>query len=729
MMSAALETKELPNEGKYSDYIYQKSSYLGKFSELIRFIVNLANSKQKNTSNLSVSDSISLYYLSLDQLAIEIKNTKSITESLKKKQAVDDVLKEILDLPHKGQHKVGYLYPVLYIDNGKLVCKVNIFAALEEKTLIQPYRTKSFNFSAPVIDMLLSGKIRSVKRLKEAETPENIVITVLKNNNLSYNPLGISFEHDIESLLRKAFVPYDYIPIKDFVQDAINYGLKVDQLDEISPEYHIIKEEVELDEMGKISKYPEVFFHYWGHLKAINKILTEDLHRIAKESKLLDLDASITDYKNKYKKELESDPFKELERVDDIIKIIDRYPIQTSFSEGIKNLINSTQEGGRYLKLFKEKIFTIYEDGKKNLIESSLEKFGTRISNTSRDKKIVQTIRINQIPEMASFKEPSMAKEFQTKILNYIHKNLGVYEEIDSEGKKIYYVLDPAFYSAILLNHGRLASNGESSKKLYEIVKKIHTIMLAKNIKLKVDSRIHYLELQTIREGLSELEKGFIREKVKEVKNSKFNMGIAIFTFFFSLLLFLGLLKLLNNPFILMLGTPVSGFLAYSFGKLFRKEAKNIKIESPDNLKIGKKVKDKSLNPYFELAESIVFPNSFKTIEERIITRKKLRKILNDTYPSLKNKSFETFKDMTDEKAISLLETTITENSVTIEVPSEFVPKNEANLFFFSKTDLRSPLLKKKIIDYLNLESSKNKKLEKYYSFLIVEINNEVNSI
>jgi hypothetical protein len=729
MMSATLETTVIPKEGKLSDYIYQKSSYLGKFSELIRFIVNLANSKQKNTSNLSVSDSQSLYFLSLDQLAIEINNTKSLTESLKKKQAVDDVFKEILDISHGGQHKVGYLYPILFIDNGKLACKINIFSALEEKTHIQPYRNKSFNFSTPVIDMLFSGKIRSVKRIKEAETPENIVMTVLKNKDLSYNPLGISFEHDIESFLRKAYIPYEYIPIKDFVQDVIAYGLKVDQLEEINPDYHIIKEEVELDDMGKVRKYPEVFFHYWGHLKAINKILSEELHKIAKDSKLLDLDASITDFKNKFKKELDTDPFKELDRVEDLIQIIDRYPIQSSFSEGIKNLIFSTQEGSRYLRIFKEKIFTIYEDGKKNLIESSLVKFGTRISNTSRDKKIVQTIRINQIPEMASFKEPTMAKEFQTKILNYIHKNLGVYEEIDTEGKKIYYVLDPAFYSAILLNHGKLASNGESSKKLYEIVKKIHTIMLAKNIKLKVDSRIHYLELQTIREGLYELEVGFKREKTKEEKNSKFNTGIAIFTFFFSLLLFLGLLKLLSNPFILMLGVPVSGFLAYSFGKLFNKKVKKNKNDSFENKIPEKKAKDKTLGPYFELAESIVFPNSFKTIEERIITRKKLRKILNDTYPSLKNKSYETFKDMSDEKALGLLETTITENSVSIEIPSEFVPKNEANLFFFSKTDLRSPLLKKKIIDHLNQESSKNKKLEKYYSFLIVEINNEVNSI
>ena len=85
-MSATLETKVIPNnDGKYSEYIYQKSSYLGKFSELIRFIVNLANTKQKNTSNLSVSDSQALYYLSLDQLAIEINNTKSLTDSLKKK--------------------------------------------------------------------------------------------------------------------------------------------------------------------------------------------------------------------------------------------------------------------------------------------------------------------------------------------------------------------------------------------------------------------------------------------------------------------------------------------------------------------------------------------------------------------------------------------------------------------------------------------------------------------
>ena len=54
-MSATLETKVIPNnDGKYSEYIYQKSSYLGKFSELIRFIVNLANTKQKNTKQYSV---------------------------------------------------------------------------------------------------------------------------------------------------------------------------------------------------------------------------------------------------------------------------------------------------------------------------------------------------------------------------------------------------------------------------------------------------------------------------------------------------------------------------------------------------------------------------------------------------------------------------------------------------------------------------------------------------
>ena len=178
-----------------------------------------------------------------------------------------------------------------------------------------------------------------------------------------------------------------------------------------------------------------------------------------------------------------------------------------------------------------------------------------------------------------------------------------------------------------------------------------------------------------------------------------------------------------------MMGIPVSGIVAYFFGKVFKKEGKKNNINVPETKITEKKAKDKTPNSYFELAESIVFPNSFKTIDERIITRKKLRKILNDSYPSLKNKSFDTFKDMSDEKALSLLETTITENSVNIEVPSEFVPKNEANMYFFSKTDLRSPLLKKKIIDHLNQESSKNKKLEKYYSFLIVEINNEVNSI
>jgi hypothetical protein len=728
--SKLASTQNEEQDKKTSEYIYSESNYLGKFSELERFILNLAATKQKTISkNLSNSENQSLYFLSLSELAIEIKNSKSLSESLKKKTSIDEVLKLIIDYNHGGIHKVGYMYPVLYIDDGKMVCRINLLTSIEKKTLIQPYKEKFFTYSLPVLNMLFSGKIKSVKRLKEASTPENILLTISKNNELIYNPLSISFEHDIESFLKKAYVPYEFISNPEFVNDIIKYGNSESKLVQIQSNYHIIKDEIELDDMGKIKKFPEIFYHFWGHLKAIHKLVCNDLQRIAKRYNLLDIDSSIINYKNKFKEELDTDPFQELERANELIKIILIYPAIASNSQSEKILIHASKEGSNLLEIFNEKISTILEIGKKNLFENQILKFGNRISTTSRDKHIIQTIRISQIPEMATFKDPVMAKEFQNQILNYIHKNLGVYEETDSDDKKIYYVLDPGYYSLILLNHGNLASKGDSSKKLYEIVKKIHFQMLSKNIKLHIDSRINYLELQTIREGLAKLDEDFIRAKQKVEKESKFSPRIAFLTFFFCMLVFIGFSKLLNNPIFLIIALPTSGILAFLFGKVFKKEGfKNSGLKLEKNSK-SSKYKNPKIDPFFELAEGIVFPNNFRTIEERVMTRKKLKKIIQDKYPSLRNKSLETFKNLDDQNALDTLENAITENSVTIEIPGELVPKNESNLFYFSKADLRSPLLRKKIIEYIHKESLKNKKLTSYYSYIISEINNAVNSI
>ncbi len=728
-MIALESTQESVQDKKISEYIYSESNYIGKFSELERFILNLAITKQKHISkNLSNSDNQSIYFLSLDELAIEIKNSKILPEILKKKIAVDDVLKIMIDYNHGGQHKVCYLYPVLFIDEGKMICRVNILAALEKKTLIQPYKDKFFTYSIPVLNMLFLGKIRSVKRLKEASTPENILLVTSKTNDLLYNPFSISFEHDIESFLKKAFVPYDFISNPEFVKDIIKYGTSESKLVQIQPNYHIIKDEIELDEMGKIKKYPEIFYHFWGHLRAIHRLICNDLQKIAKKNNLLDIDASINTYKDKFKEELDTDPFKELERANELIRIVLIYPNNASNSLSEKNLITASKEGSLLLEIFKEKISTILESGKKSLIENQIVKFGNRVSNTSRDKHILQTIRITQIPEMTTFKDPDMAREFQSQILNYIHKNLGVYEETDSDGKKIYFVLDPGYYSLILLNHGKLASNGDSSRKLYEIVKKIHSQMLSKNIKLHIDSRINYIELQTIREGLAKLDEDYIRAKLKIEKESKFSPRIAFLTFFFCMLTILGFSKLFNNPIFLIIALPISGIFAFLFGKVFKKEGFKNSVSTLENSLKIKKPKNLQIDPYFELAEGIVFPNSFKTIEERVMTPKKLKKIIYDKYPALRSKSSDSFKNLDDQSALDTLETALTENSVRIEIPGELVPKNESNLFYFSKADLKSPLLKKKIIEYLFKESLKNKKLSSYYSFIITEINNAVNS-
>ena len=51
---------------------------------------------------------------------------------------------------------------------------------------------------------------------------------------------------------QKRFQPYMYIPLDDFIEDFLNYGLKANKLVRDPPDYHMIQEKLNLQRMENI---------------------------------------------------------------------------------------------------------------------------------------------------------------------------------------------------------------------------------------------------------------------------------------------------------------------------------------------------------------------------------------------------------------------------------------------------------------------------------------------
>jgi hypothetical protein len=719
-----------PAETNNPNFMYFEVDEVKKYSETLQVILNLLSSNNQKLENSYEKDEHLNNYLTLESISSEIRNSDLILENGKTLNAINEALQKFINAEDEGKRKLGLMYPILSAEGNRIKSKIILISPQTLNVLsAMPYREQCFSASIPVIDGILSKDVQLGQDSTEPESFKNILLPLFSPNNyeeIVFNPYALSYDKEITLYYQSSFTPLNPIVIKEFSDDFLNYTKEKGKLLSIAPNYIVLKDEFVLDKTGVLEKEPDLIKHFRAFIEVLHTLVTIYLHAKSLELKLMDIDALITDYRVKYNDQITNHPEIEKDRIKALNNIITKFPSHNSLSDKDKKLLEGMREGNKFLISLTKHTLKLKQDAKDTFIKNCIKKFSDRITEGSKSKKILQIVRMNKLPEVEPIIVEALAKEVENEILNYIIRNLGHYEE-STDNKKVYQVVDPAYFSAVLNKHIELKNTGATGEKQYNYVRKIQEQLESSYLGSKIDTGISPKDLAEIRKNLDAFDEKEHQERIKQEKSDRFSSRVAYISGLFIFLVIFTIYQVTKLKVVLILSIPISITGAFILGKAYRKN----KDPLPDNLSSSRpKSQRKELpsnNPYYRIIESLLFPTSYNSLKERIHTHKKIRNVITENIKAIKLKSNNILKGMSDDQIISKIESAVLEQCSTISIPKEFIPKTEPKLYIFSERDIKNPLMKMKIIDYFKKVSEKSnppdKKIHKYYNYIVEELN------
>jgi hypothetical protein len=723
-VSSKSKLAELSKETYSPNHIYSDPDRVSSYSDTLQYLLASVANRHLSIDSDIPKEEHPLHYLYLSQIEAEIKKS-SLSESSKKNKSINEALQIMFDTGGGGNAKLGFAYPLLSEQLHRLQVEVAIISPQTSKQMsIRPFREVCSTYNQNILNKIWEGQLQIVQFEHEVENLKDLML--LKDpetDALIFDPLGISFENEFALQFRDIFSPYDPFPIREFYLDVVKYGVSTERLIQISPEYHVINEEFELDKTGKLTRSPEIFRHFHFNLLCMHQIITEELQKIAQELKLMNIDALIADYKNRFSDTIENIPELEKERVISVMNIVEKFPLDNSLPEEYKPLITSFKEGGKILSLLVKNIIRLRGEARDHFLKNSVQKFAQRIAEGSKTKKILQIVRLNKLSELESIENEALAKDLERFIVNYINNNFGCIDE-SQEGNKIYQVVDPMYFSAVLNHHCELKSTGATGEKQYKYCKLIEEQLQSGILGSKLDEGIPPKELSKIKKSITDFNEKLKQEKLLEQKRANFNSRVAYLSGFFIFLFIFSMYQITKLKVIGFFSIPISVGAGYALGKYYRKNKGQLSEEDEENLPEKWAPRNNgAIDPYYKSVESILFPTSYSAIKDRIYTHKRLRKVITDNLKSIKLKASKLYKDKPDDKIITSIEAGVFEECKILKIPADKIPKNEPKLYIFHKKDISTPLVKNKIIEYFKKLSEKvnppDLKIKKYYLFVI----------
>ena len=710
--------------------IYSDPALVSSYSDTLQYLLaSIANRHLSIESNYSKEEH-PLHYLYITQIEGEIEKSSLPSES-KKTKNINQALNHLLDIEGEGTSKLGYVYPILTEAFDRIQINIALISPQTSRSIsIKPFRETCSTFNQTILDKLFDRQIPRLTFEDEVEDLKDLLLYPdQESGSLTYNPTAISFENEFSLLFRDAFIPYDALPIEDFYEDAIKYGVTNGKLIEVSLDYHILNTEFALDKTGKLTDSPVIFKHFQKILSSLHFIVVQGIQKIALELRLMNIDALIADYKSRFSDTIENIPELEKDRILTILNIIEKFPIDNTLPDESKPLIVKFKEGGKILSTIVKSITKLRVEARDKFLKTSVQNFAQRIADGSKTKKILQVVRLNKLNELEAIENESLAKELERMIVNYVNSSLGCIDE-SQEGNKVYEVVDPMYFSAVLNHHCELKSTGATGAKQYKYCKLIEEQLQSGILSAKLDEGIPPKELTKIQKSIADFNEKLRQEKLLEEKRANFNSRVAYISGIFIFLFLFSVYQISKSIIIGLLTIPISVGAGYALGKYYRKNKGESSIEEEDPSEKWKpRRQNGSMDPYYKSVESILFPTSYSNIKDRIYTHKRLRKVLTDNIKSIKLKDSKLYTNQTDEKIVTNIENGVFEECRTLKIPTDKIPKNEPKLYIFSKKDISTPLVKNKITEYFKKLSEKinppDVKIQKYYLYVIESLNKQ----
>lgn len=704
------------------NYIYLPQE--GKITGILKFILDESRRRNNQMAALGAGQSHPSYFLTLDTLAAILHKETGIKEEDKSPFSVSEALNQMMDSYTGGENKYGYLYPVLIPEGNKISTKIIILAPGNERKLaIKPYRDSFFNYSKKVIDQMFSS--RAKKSIAENKDDINLIRQGKKGTEWFY-PKFLSIENELVTLLKRSFKPYNYIPMNDFMEDFITYGMNSGRLTEVSPDYHIIQEKIELNENNEFAKTPELLLHLRAQVESLEAFAAKHFIQIAEQNRFTLFQGQVRTHLDKYGALKNQNPEELKERLDSLLNIIDGFPGDISSNEKNRELISVCNESANIAIKLYGKIGTVQKEKEKVISARFTKNLFEKIDDYNKDKQLLYILETDAVIQSSNISDPQVKFELEKEIKRIINNKYGFFEAKTQDGKEFLYVINPSYMSYIIFNLTKLSVENPIYSKQLEIAKVIQAKLIETNHP-DLDSAISDTEKDRItkqQEQLLQLEES--KKRKAEFRNS-FNIYAAVFGFVVSMIYFIAMYSAYDDFSFLIFSIPTSAIIAIVLGFLFRKKPffsgnkKEENKEEENDDPISSNDTDKT-NQIIRASVNFIFKPKFNTIQERIFDRNSLKQTIKENLSLIKSNSAVFSKEKNDEKILSTIENAILFHSALILVPKEIVPRNKSSMIILERSDLKAPLLRAQIAEHFKFLSAAAKNsdstLSNYYNYI-----------
>lgn len=746
------QTKAPDLEALQPDYIFLNDGAVG-LSATARCILDELRDWHKKTEKHGSKSVHPSYLLTLDKLGELLNKYRNLSEQAKSPQSVDMALRQILDVEKRGRNKSALMYPFLVRNGNKVLARIALASPQKEaKTDVTPYRKACFSFSEETIDLILNNRAKKPRGLEE-ERPGAMLLHKNKSGQVWLYPKLASLQSEMASLLRRGFQPYSYIPMNEFLADFVNYAKNKEAVTEILPDYHLILDDLQLNPDGSYVNQPEVISHYRAQSDGLEVFALTYLKQLADRAGYSLFRARIQDFESIHGN-AEPGKRQNSEKVAALIQLVEDFPFDKEKDDLGKRVAETCILATRIIRKLIEEKALLSERKVEGAYKSLKHRIQTQIKENSQNNQTLYRFSPEKRLESIGITDPELVSKYTSELVSELKNNFGFKEIKKEEGGTEIYAVDPGYMAAVLHKLTGDAKVNPLAEKELSISKEINAALIASrnpalNSMLKAD---YVVKLQ---QDAMLMEKEVEARQKSEALAKKLNLSMGLLGFVGTMLFFLIASVHFNAAGIILVGLPVSlvigGLLAVFFrdreksdiltgsgrsagGSGFKADYSGISTvgdyyssvdndeDADEHFGKGESPKEKKISLIVKGAERFVFPNRFTKIQDKIHDSKSLRKKIWENIDNIRQSVTHLKSESDDDKVASTIEYALLQNAAIIAIPDDIVPVGMPSSIILSHTDLKAPLIRDQISEFLRNEAQKkkyDKKLVKYYTFLI----------
>lgn len=701
--------------------VYIKSPQtLNSFSGTAKAILDELREKHKGIESSGQKKLHPLEFLTVDKIGESLLKYNNLSEQAKSNQAVDQALAVLLDLKGQGKERFAYLYPFLLKSSNKVAAKIAIISPQTASSIdVTPYRDACFEFSKPMIDLILTNRAKKSKELDDA----NPGAALFHKNNQGQDwlyPERFSIESEINLLVKSGFKPYTYIAIKEFVEDFVEYGNIRNNLETITARYHIVVDEIQVKEDGSYIKQPEMVNHYRAQADGLEKFIMQYFPTLC-DSGAGSYRNKISEFKVKFIDGAEPNRKQTREKVTALIALVKDFPFSQVNSELSRHVRETCNESTTILESLMNKMGSLITRKYDNIQDKLFKSVSNKIIEHCKTKMSLLPLNVDKEMSTCGIKEEDKLKDVRERLIKDILKQFPNKEAKDESGNTVKYVVDHTIMASILHKYGMAPSLTEGEKIEYEIAKQINDELVeSKNRRLNINIKpdiVAKMNEDLLKKNEEKVDKTptFLTEFLKTLNPVPGLLG------FMGTVLVSAIIFLVNEDIsYVLMGFPAGIVIGVILAKFIQPKDGGDQVEKSSGK--GGEAVDNKTSQITKAATKFIYPSSFNSVTDKVYDKSSLQKKIEKHMVEIKSGAASLKEEGDNNKVASAIEHAILNSSVVIAIPDNVAVKNKPNQLIISKNDFKAPTFRSQLSDIYRDQMEKNKmnkELVSYYKFLI----------